>query len=52
MIKHNDIRIDRKKLHPFLNYKLGLLLKKCNKKGPNGPYFFLEKDLYYSVNMI
>ena len=33
MIKHNDIRIDRKKLHPWLNYKLGLLLKKCNKKG-------------------
>lgn len=33
MIKHNDIRIDRKKLHPWLNYKLGLLLKKCNKQG-------------------
>ena len=33
MIKHNDIRIDRKKLHPWLNYKLDLLLKKCNKKG-------------------
>ena len=33
MIKHNDIRIDRNKLHPWLNYKLGLLLKKCNKKG-------------------
>lgn len=33
MIKHNDIRIDRKKLHPWLNYKIDLLLKKCNKKG-------------------
>ena len=33
MIKHNDIRIDRKKLHPWLNYKLDLLIKKCNKKG-------------------
>lgn len=33
MIKHNDIRIDRNKVHPWLNYKLGLLLKKCNKKG-------------------
>ena len=33
MIKHNDIRIDVNKLHPWLNYKLGLLLKKCNKKG-------------------
>ncbi len=30
--KH-DIRIDRSKLHPQLNYKLGLLLKKCKKKG-------------------
>lgn len=33
MIKHNDIRIDREKIHPWLNYKLKLLLKKCNKKG-------------------
>ena len=33
MIKHNAIRIDRNKLHPWLNYKLALLLKKCNKKG-------------------
>ena len=33
MIKHNDIRIDRNKVHPWLKYKLGLLLKKCNKKG-------------------
>lgn len=32
MNKH-DIRIDRSKLHPQLNYKLGLLLKKCKKKG-------------------
>lgn len=33
MRKYNDIRIDRNKLHPWLNYKLALLLKKCNKKG-------------------
>ena len=33
MIKYNDIRIDREKIHPWLNYKLKLLLKKCNKKG-------------------
>ena len=33
MIKHNAIRIDRNKLHHWLNYKLALLLKKCNKKG-------------------
>lgn len=32
MSKH-DIRIDRRKLHPWLNYKLTLLLKKCAKKG-------------------
>ncbi len=32
MNKH-DIRIDRSKLHPQLDYKLGLLLKKCEKKG-------------------
>lgn len=30
--KH-DIRIDRTKLHPWLDYKLGLLLKECEKKG-------------------
>lgn len=29
----NDIRIDRSKLHPWLDYKLTLLLKQCNKKG-------------------
>jgi hypothetical protein len=29
----HDIRIDRTKLHPWLNYKLGLLLKQCSKKG-------------------
>lgn len=29
----HDIRIDRKKLHPWLNYKLTLLLKRCAKKG-------------------
>lgn len=33
MIKHNDIRIDRKKIHPWLSYKIDLLLKKCNKQG-------------------
>lgn len=33
MIKHNDIRIDVNKLHPWLKYKLDLLIKKCNKKG-------------------
>lgn len=32
MNKH-DIRIDRSKLHPQLDYKLGLLLKKCREKG-------------------
>lgn len=29
----NDIRIDRSKLHPWLDYKLTLLLKQCNKNG-------------------
>lgn len=29
----NDIRIDRSKLHPWLDYKLGLLLKRCNEEG-------------------
>lgn len=29
----HDIRIDRTKLHPWLNYKLTLLLKKCAKQG-------------------
>lgn len=33
MKKEHDIRIDRTKLHPWLNYKLGLLLKQCEKKG-------------------
>ena len=33
MKKQHDIRIDRTKLHPWLNYKLGLLLKRCEKKG-------------------
>lgn len=32
MNKH-DIRINRSNLHPQLDYKLGLLLKKCKKKG-------------------
>lgn len=31
----HDIRIDRAKLHPWLNYKLKLFLKKCAKKGYN-----------------
>ena len=33
MTKKHDIRINRTKLHPWLNYKLGLLLKQCAKKG-------------------
>lgn len=33
MKKKHSIRIDRKKLHPWLNYKLGLLLKECEKNG-------------------
>lgn len=32
MKNQHDIRIDRSKLHPWLNYKLGLLLKQCAKK--------------------
>ena len=32
MNKEHDIRIDRTKLHPWLNYKLTLLLKQCAKK--------------------
>lgn len=31
----HDVRIDRKKLHPWLDYKLGLLLKQCTKAGIN-----------------
>lgn len=33
MKKQHDVRIDRSKLHPWLDYKLGLLLKECAKKG-------------------
>lgn len=33
MNRSHSIRIDRSKLHPQLNYKLGILLKKCSKKG-------------------
>lgn len=33
MAKKHDIRIDRNKLHPLLNYRLGLFLDKCEKKG-------------------
>lgn len=31
--KENDIRVDLKKLHPCLQWKIKKLLKKCNKKG-------------------
>lgn len=33
MKKEHDIRVDRKLLHPWLNYKLTLLLKRCTKQG-------------------
>lgn len=33
MKKEHDIRIDRTKLHPWLDYRMGILLKKCAKKG-------------------
>ena len=33
MKKEHDVRIDRTKLHPWLDYKLTVLLKKCAKKG-------------------
>lgn len=33
MKKKHDVRIDRTKLHPWLDYRLGILLKKCAKKG-------------------
>ena len=33
MKKEHDVRIDRTKLHPWLDYRLGILLKKCEKKG-------------------
>lgn len=32
MKKEHDVRIDRTKLHPWLNYKLTVLLKKCAKE--------------------
>ena len=32
MKKEHDVRIDRMKLHPWLDYKLTVLLKKCAKK--------------------
>ena len=32
MKKEHDIRIDRTMLHPWLDYRLGILLKKCAKK--------------------
>lgn len=31
--KQNDIRVDLKRLHPWLQYKIKLWLKKCNKNG-------------------
>lgn len=33
MKNEHDIRIDRTKLHPWLDYKISLLLKQCGKKG-------------------
>lgn len=42
MKKKHSIRIDRKKLHPWLNYKLGLLLKECEK---NGIYLIITEGL-------
>ena len=33
MANKHDIRIDRRKLHPWLDHKLGLLLKECAKQG-------------------
>ena len=33
MKKEHDVRINREKLHPWHDYKLGLLLKQCAKKG-------------------
>lgn len=33
MTKKHDVRIDRKKLHPWLDHKLGLLLRGCAREG-------------------
>lgn len=33
MKNQHDVRIDRSRLHPWLDYKLDLLLKECAKKG-------------------
>ena len=33
MTRKHDVRIDRKKLHPWLDHKLGLLLKECAREG-------------------
>ena len=33
MKKEHNIRIDRSKLHPWLDQKLTVLLKKCEKQG-------------------
>lgn len=32
-MKNHDVRIDRSKLHPWIDHKLGLLLKECKKQG-------------------
>lgn len=32
-MKNHDVRIDRRKLHPWIDHKLGLLLKECKKQG-------------------
>ena len=33
MKSNNDVRIDTKQLHPWLRYKINLLLERCNKDG-------------------
>lgn len=33
MKKEHDVRIDRSKLHPWMDYKLTCLLRECGKKG-------------------
>ena len=32
-MKNHDVRIDRSKLHPWIDHKLNLLLKECKKQG-------------------
>ena len=51
MNKTYDIRIDRTKLHPWLNYKLTLLLKQCAKKGIYlSPLRILALENYEKLN--